>query len=167
MMKKIGVLGAATIYGLGSSDDVELFFNVVFKVLENGAWGTEYPVIMLKLYKRSLNYEDIKKAKIEMDEIQSRLSRLPLDNEFYSALDIDKDKISWNVNANDLASFFGRFFTGFNIAYEMTLKFHDELGEFVPMLLGRAEVPYAIEDSKRPVEEFDRLTDEDLPFWKR
>ncbi|MDW2627288.1 hypothetical protein RYZ83_25550, partial [Klebsiella quasipneumoniae] len=34
-------------------------------------------------------------------------------------------------------------------------------------LLGRTEIPYAIEDSKRPVEEFDRLADDDLPFWNR
>ena len=166
-MNRIGLLGAATIYGLGSPDDVELFFSTVSETLEQGLWGANYPVVMLKLYKKALNFDEIKTAKLEMDEIQSRLSRLPVNNAFYSMFGVDKDKTSWNVHANDLASFFSRFFTGFNIAYEMTVKFHDELGEFVPMLLGRAEIPYAISDSKRPIEEFDRLTDDDLPFWKR
>jgi hypothetical protein len=42
-MKKIGLLGAATIYGLGSSDDVELFFFTVSKTLEQGRWGGGVP----------------------------------------------------------------------------------------------------------------------------
>ncbi|BBV76521.1 Imm70 family immunity protein [Klebsiella electrica] len=167
MIKKIGILGASTIYGLGSPDDVELFFSTVSKTLEQGEWGANYPVVMLKLYKKALNFDEIKTAKLEMDEIQSRLAMLPLDNEFYSIFGVDENKTSWNVHVNDLASFFSGFFTGFNTAYEMTLILYDDFGEFVPMLLGRTEIPYAIEDSKRPVEEFDRLTDNDLPFWKR
>ncbi|TDQ23487.1 immunity protein 70 of polymorphic toxin system [Raoultella sp. BIGb0149] len=166
-MNRIGLLGAATIYGLGSPDDVELFFSTVSESLEQGLWGANYPVVMLKLYKKALNFDEIKTAKLEMDEIQSRLSRLPLDNAFYSMFGVDKDKTAWETQSTDLASFFGGFFKGFNTAYEMTLFLYDDFGEFVPMLLGQAEIPYAIEDSKRPVEEFDCLTDDDLPFWKR
>jgi hypothetical protein len=122
---------------------------------------------MLKLYKKTLNFDEVKKAKIEMDEIQLRLSKLPLDNEYYSMFSVDESKTSWETNSTNLASFFGAFFTGFNIAYEMTLSLYEDFGEFIPMLLGRADIPYAIEDSKRPVEEFERLTDDELPFWKR
>ena len=129
-MNKIGLLGASTIYELGSPDDVELFFNTVSETLEQGSWGANYPVVMLKLYKKALSFDEIKTAKLEMDEIQARLSKLPLNK-------------------------------------RQTLFLYDDFGEFVPMLLGRTEIPYAIEDSKRPVEEFERLADDDLPFWKR
>ncbi|WP_370656655.1 Imm70 family immunity protein, partial [Klebsiella pneumoniae] len=43
-MNKIGLLGASTIYELGSPDDVELFFNTVSETLEQGSWGANYPV---------------------------------------------------------------------------------------------------------------------------
>jgi hypothetical protein len=74
--------------------------------------GANYPVVMLKLYKKALNFDEIKTAKLEMDEIQSRLAMLPLDNEFYSIFGVDENKTSWNVHVNDLASFFSGFFTG-------------------------------------------------------
>ncbi|HDH1318014.1 immunity 70 family protein [Klebsiella quasipneumoniae] len=166
-MNKIGLLGASTIYELGSPDDVELFFNTVSETLEQGSWGSNYPVVMLKLYKKALSFDEIKTAKLEMDKIQARLSKLPLNNEFYSMFGVDKIKTSWETQAADLASFFSTIFKAFNIAYGMTLFLYDDFGEFVPMLLGRTEIPYAIEDSKRPAEEFERLADDDLPFWKR
>lgn len=166
-MNKIGLLGASTIYELGSPNDVELFFNTVSETLEQGSWGSNYPVVMLKLYKKPLSFDEIKTAKLEMDKIQARLSKLPLNNEFYSMFGVDNNKTSWETQAADLASFFSTIFKAFNIAYDMTLFLYDDFGEFVPMLLGRTEIPYAIEDSKRPAEEFERLADDDLPFWKR
>jgi hypothetical protein len=39
MIKKIGILGASTIYGLGSPDDVELFFLQYQKLLSRGSGG--------------------------------------------------------------------------------------------------------------------------------
>ena len=67
-MNKIGLLGASTIYELGSPDDVELFFNTVSETLEQGSWGANYPVVMLKLYKKALSFAAITTAKLEMAE---------------------------------------------------------------------------------------------------
>ncbi|MFG1172583.1 Imm70 family immunity protein [Erwiniaceae bacterium CAU 1747] len=55
-MKIIGILGAAKIHGLGSPSDVELFFLVVSEKLKQGLWGTKYPMVMLRIYKKSLTF---------------------------------------------------------------------------------------------------------------
>lgn len=166
-MKKIGILGTSTIFELGSPEDVDLFFTVVSHILEQGHWGRDYPVIMLKFYKKPLNFDEMKKGKVEIDEIKLKLSQVTLDSAFYSKLNIDMDKTAWIIHATDLGAFFDKFFKGFNTAYSMTLSLNEKYGEYSPMLLGGTSIGHATEDTMRPIEEYNRLSDSDLPFWKR
>ncbi|MCS3430491.1 immunity 70 family protein [Klebsiella sp. BIGb0407] len=166
-MEQIGILGTSTIFGLGTSEDIDLFFTSVSKILEQDRWGSCYPIVMLKLYKKSLNLEEIKKAKIEVDDIQLKFSQTILNSKLSSELDIDMNKTAWNIHTDNLSSFFDRFFKGFNTAYIMTLSLNDKYGVYSPMLLGGTSIKSATEDIMRPIEEYDRLSEGDLPFWKR
>jgi len=166
-MKKIGVLGTSTIFELGTSEDIDLFFTAVSRVLEQDRWGKHYPVVMLKLYKKTLDLDEIKEAKVEIDEIQLKFSQIPLDSTISSKLDIDMNKTSWNIHATDLGDFFDNFFKAFNTAYSMTLSLNNKYGEYSPMLLGGTSIGHATEDTMRPIEEYNKLSDSDLPFWKR
>lgn len=122
---------------------------------------------MLKLYKKPLNIDEIKKAKIEIDDIQLKLSKIILNGTLSSNLDIDMTKTAWNTDAADLGFFFDKFFIAFNTAYRMTLLLNEKYGEYSPMLLGGTSVRHATEDIMRPFSEYDRLSDSDLPFWKK
>ncbi|MFG1172582.1 hypothetical protein AAFN90_03080 [Erwiniaceae bacterium CAU 1747] len=95
-----------------------------------------------------------------MDEIELEFYKLSVQKEFFSEFGVDANTTSWDTKSTVLASFFSSFFKGFNTDYEMTIFLFEDFGEFFPMLLGRAEIPYAIAD-------FDQLTDDDLLFWKR
>ena len=166
-MKKIGILGTSTIFELGYSEDVDLFFTAISEILEQGHWGREYPVVMLKLYKKTLDLDEIKKAKIEIDKIQLKFSQITLNDTHYFMTKLEKDKTSWNIQAYDFSGFFNSFFNGFNTAYSMTISLNEKYGEYSPMLLGGTSIKYATEDIMMPVEEYDTLSEKDLPFWKR
>ena len=61
-------------YQIGRSDFLYSFFSTVAYNLENGNWGSRFPVIMKELYKGKLERENVNKAIEELNKAQELLN---------------------------------------------------------------------------------------------
>lgn len=166
-MKKNGILGATTVFELGTAEDIDLFFDAVWVILEKGGRGSRFPVVMNRFYKYALRIDEIKQAKQEMDIIKSEMAKISVKKWSQFSNGINLDDTSWNKKSSNLAELFESVFRGFDTAYNMTIFLIEKYDDFVPMKIGRCDIPYTLEDSMRPPEEYDKLGEDDLPFWKR
>jgi 2,3-bisphosphoglycerate-dependent phosphoglycerate mutase len=61
-------------YQIGDSDFVHAFFSTVCGNLEDGRWGSRFPIIMNELYHGRLEWEKVSQARNELKQIQNELS---------------------------------------------------------------------------------------------
>lgn len=87
-------------FPIGTGDFVHAFFSTVCKNLENGSWGSRFPLIMKQLYRGKLKYKAVPKAKDELLLIQSGLKEYA---PRYVVWDIDDpEKLPpWGNNISD------------------------------------------------------------------
>ena len=96
-------------YPVGSGDFLYAFFSTVCVRLENGEWGSHYPVLMNELYAGHLKWQDACKAKRELEDIQRRLKAFSPAEVVWNAEDLTKlppwgENISKDIS--DLSNYF-------------------------------------------------------------
>lgn len=64
-------------YPVGSGDFLHAFFSTICLRLEKGKWGGRFPCLMNQLYQGQLRWQDIKKARKELEEVQRELKQFP------------------------------------------------------------------------------------------
>lgn len=84
-------------YQIGSGDFLHWFFSTVAVNLENGSWGSRFPLIMNKLYQGSLDSENVGKALIELNTIEEELGKISPDKVVWDIDDIKKQP-PWGNN---------------------------------------------------------------------
>jgi 2,3-bisphosphoglycerate-dependent phosphoglycerate mutase len=62
---------------LGSGSFVHAFFSTIAVRLEDGRWGSRYPVLMGQLYAGEVGPEHLAALDAELDEVVPRLDELP------------------------------------------------------------------------------------------
>lgn len=65
-------------FSIGEDDFLHSFFSTICMNLENGKWGSEYPLIMRNLYSGKLSYSELEQAKKELNQISERLKKYRL-----------------------------------------------------------------------------------------
>ena len=96
-------------YQVGSGEFLHAFFSTIAYHLENGKWGSRYPVLMRKLYQGELKSKDINLAIKELEEIRSLLQCIPPEKVVWDIEDLSKqppwgDNISEEIT--DLSNYF-------------------------------------------------------------
>ena len=66
-------------YEVGTSDFLNAFFSTVVVRLEGGQWGSEYPLLMNKLYMGEVDAADALKLQAELTEVRKRLEQFTPD----------------------------------------------------------------------------------------
>ena len=77
-------------YQIGRSDFLYSFFSTVAYNLENGNWGSRFPVIMKKLYKGKLERENVDKAIEELNIIEKELQNYKPDKVIWDIKDLSR-----------------------------------------------------------------------------
>lgn len=96
-------------YEVGSGDFLHSFFSTVAVNLENGKWGSRFPVIMNELYQGKISSRKVEKAIKEVETIKSELKNYPpskvvWDIEYLSKLPPWGDDIDEEIT--DLSNYF-------------------------------------------------------------
>ena len=73
-------------YPLGDEDFVHSFFSTISYHLENGEWGTKYPILFDKLYQGKLSWKNAEKVIEELKDIQVKLKAFA------------PDKVIWDID---------------------------------------------------------------------
>jgi 2,3-bisphosphoglycerate-dependent phosphoglycerate mutase len=64
-------------FEIGSSDLLRSFFDSIDVHLTKGIFGRKYPVVLGRFQEGNLAYEELDKAKEELEHIQKRLHKIP------------------------------------------------------------------------------------------
>ena len=88
------------LYDIGTSSFLHSFFSTVAYRIENGKWGSKFPIIMNELYQGRLSYENAPIAKKELKKIKKRLSKFSPDKVVWDIEDLSKQP-PWGNNISD------------------------------------------------------------------
>ena len=77
-------------YEVGSGDFLHSFFSTVAVNLENGKWGSRFPVIMNELYQGKISSRKVEKAIKEVETIKSELKNYPPSKVVWDIEDLSK-----------------------------------------------------------------------------
>ena len=96
-------------YQVGTGDFFHAFFSTVAYNLENGVWGSCFPIIMNKLYQGKIENKDIDQALEELKSIKKELSQLDPDKVVWDIDDLTKQP-PWGENISEDISSLSNYF---------------------------------------------------------
>lgn len=120
-------------YQIGSGDFLHSFFSTVAYRLEEGSWGSVYPVIMNELYQGELPADKIPDAMNELKLIKEGLKRFTPDQIVWDIEDLNKQPPWGNRISQDITDLANYFVTSdgedFLSVFERALQMAMEEGE--------------------------------------
>ena len=84
-------------YPIGTEDFVHSFFSTICYNLENQNWGSKFPYLMNNLYQGELSYNDVEKAKKELDIVFKKFETCSPDKVIWDIEDLNKQP-PWGQN---------------------------------------------------------------------
>ncbi|MDE1497413.1 hypothetical protein KKJ25_21600 [Xenorhabdus bovienii] len=163
-MKIVGFSGGRRISDLGTVDDVALFFACVKQFVEGKYPDQDWHLLTDRLYKRYLRSEELHPAREKMVQVKQVFTELP------SSL-IDWNNISDESRLNPelpiLSDVFDDYFSTFLTCAASAEFMHENVQPYPSGYLKVmiTEIPYYAGEQKRPLEQYDALGADDLPFW--
>lgn len=136
-MKYVGFMGGSSLVELGSSLDMIDFFVFFNKKMERRGDIT----LSEQLYRKYIRLEQLELLDVIVKEMKMTLSS-------------SEDK-------------YLKYLSGIEICIASAEMLYESWEIYQPLKIGVTDVPYYIEDKNRPLEQYDALTPDDLPFWLR
>jgi len=105
----VGLKLDSVIDEIGAQDFFHSFFSTIHHHLENGDWGSDYPVMMTQLYQGKLSPENASAALNELNTISNKLSKIPPEKVVWDIDDLSAMP-PWGANISseitDLSNYF-------------------------------------------------------------
>ncbi|MGT2549027.1 hypothetical protein ACQCTT_00645 [Acinetobacter geminorum] len=139
---EVGFWGGGSMYVSGVPNDVQKFFEALTKLSLKFPNDFEWPLVLNRLYKKYVRYEDINNTKEIMDFCKAKLTE-PSENE------------DTNV--------FLKYFRQFDSAVESAIYFYEYFNDYVPVRIAVVDLPWQMVEARRPLREYDQLEGE--PYW--
>ncbi|WP_428945496.1 hypothetical protein ACQK5W_05410 [Pantoea sp. FN060301] len=136
-MKNVGFMGGSSLVELGSASEMIDFLSFFSKRSEKYE-GNE---ISERLYNKYIKLEQLEKLDSIVKDIKLALSP-------------DEDK-------------YLNYLSGIEKCIESAKVFYNSWGIYQPLKVAVTDAPYYIEDKNRPLEKYDALGPNELPFWLR
>ena len=96
-------------YQVGNGEFLNSFFSTIAYNLENGKWGSKFPIIMNELYQGEIKCDNLDLAIKELNEITISLQKLPPQKVIWDIEDLSKQP-PWGNNISeeitDLSNYF-------------------------------------------------------------
>lgn len=164
-MRKIGFLGGHTVYELGPASDVVFFFHCLKTFVVGRFPAEDWGVLTDRLYRRYLRLNELEHAASLMLKAQEELSR---ETKFFVMFDeyIKHYSESWlNSDKDSLDGVFSRYFELFFLAKQSAISFFSEFKIYQPVRLVVSEMPMLMLEKRRPLDDYENLDINSLPFW--
>jgi hypothetical protein len=110
-------------YQIGSGDFLHSFFSTIAYNLEDGKWGSKFPVFMNELYGGVLKNDHILIAKKELQMISGELKKCSVDKAIWDIDDLSKP-MPWGNNISSEITDLSNYFVNSDGADLITLIFH-------------------------------------------
>jgi hypothetical protein len=113
----VGIKHRYVITEIGTADFLHAVFSTISGNLEPNGWGTQFPVLMKKLYFEELTQSDARPALMELGTIIEGLSKLSIDSIVWDAADhskrpspVDKERCGATILSDYFITTTGREF---------------------------------------------------------
>jgi hypothetical protein len=120
-------------FQIGTGDFLHSFFSTIALRLENGSWGSKYPVIMNELYQGELSANKTELAISELKQIKEGLKRFSSEQVVWDIEDLSKQPPWGNKISPDITELSNYFVTSdgedFISVFERALKTAAEEGD--------------------------------------
>lgn len=170
MSEKFGYIGGGHLYGLGSRAYVRSFFQAIDRYVFNESLycKLDWSLITDRLYRRTISDDMLDVAIGTMARMLQLMQYTPLSAVNWNSLGLcspdERPKIRANANLRD---FYLPFETGL-VECGSGAKFAAlEGAQYEPLRIGLASPAGLFVDGMRPVENYETLGPNDLPFWLR
>ncbi|WP_426575545.1 hypothetical protein ACP179_01475 (plasmid) [Xenorhabdus stockiae] len=137
-MKHIGFMGGSFLIKLNSPSEMVDFMDILHK----SAINSEEKEVIDRLYKKYVKIEQLDIILLVVNRAKNQLSP-------------------------EMQEIFSQYFDGVETCIESAKLVYDRRKIFLPLRIGITDIPDYIYDKDRPLEEYDALGAEDLPFWLR
>lgn len=167
-MRKIGFDGGHTVYELGPVSDVILFFACLNAFVVTKDLDQDWSLLSDRLYKRYLRQDELEESFVLMEKAKSIFFTLPSSLvEWDENMQADRDRTWLDSRKDTLGDVFSRYFDLFSKAKNSAVSFFSEFGIYQPLRVLVSDMPALMVEKKRPLNEYDTLELNDLPFWLR
>ncbi|MBR7956541.1 hypothetical protein KDW78_21945 [Burkholderia cenocepacia] len=164
-MRHIGFDGGHSIYELGPSSDVILFFECLKTYVQQVHPDQDWSLLTDRLYRRYLRREELDKAAALMEQVRQIFTQHPAAEavEWDALLSSDSGRSWLNPNQPTLADVFSKYFESFEKACRSAKSFVDAFNIYQPVRVVISDLPGFARDKNKPLAEYDAL--EGAPFW--
>lgn len=162
-MKNIGFCGGSSVFELGPSADVHLFFECL-DVLVARQWpDQDWSLLTDRLYRRYLRQEQLDSASMLMNQAKKFFSTLPSSSVNWEDLPVHAEGTRLNPELGNLADIFSKYFEGFDHCVGSAKAFFNSWGIYQAVRTVISDVPELLHDKERPLDQYDALQGD--PFW--
>ncbi|BEH99974.1 hypothetical protein AAGU66_13385 [Edwardsiella ictaluri] len=127
-MRHVGFIGGSSMVELGTPDEMADFFEFFFKSIKDD----KNHAILDRLYKKYVRLEELQ----EINRITQGF----------------KDSLS-----TDIKDKYSKYIAGIETCIESAKLFHESWGIYQPLRVGITDVPFYIDDKRRPLAQYDAL----------
>jgi hypothetical protein len=166
-MRKIGFDGGHSIYELGTSSDVQLFFDCLDAYTEEANHAQDWSLLTDRLYRRYLRREELEPALALMVKVREIFAQLPAKTavDWKPHMLGDPEKSWLNPDQPTLADVFSEYFEKFERACGSAESFVKAFNIYQPVRVVISDLAGFARDKNKPLAEYDALEGE--PFWLR
>ena len=164
-MRTVGFEGGNSVYELGSTSDVVLFFECIEASVAQAHTERNWALLTDRLYRRYLRQEELGSATELMSEVNNIFAKLPNSFIEWKHMPNTGNETRLNKDLPTLADIFAKYFENFNKACGSAVSFMDCFKIYQPVRIVISDIPWLALESQRKLDEYEAL--EGKPFWLR
>lgn len=162
---KIGFVGGGIICNLGTTSDLQLFFDCIEFYVAPKYPTQDWSVLTDRFYRRYLRLDELDNAVTLMKQVEKEFKQL--DN---NAIDTDEIKSSeiksdLDLTKKNLFDIFSKYFKSFYSCVESAKMEYKTFELYRPIMISITTIPYLMNYKQIPLYIFDELKPDEKPIW--
>lgn len=165
---KIGFVGGGIICNLGTTSDLQLFFDCIEFYVAPKYPTQDWSVLTDRFYRRYLRLDELDNAVTLMKQVEKEFKQL--DNNAIDTDEIKSSKIKSDsdLTKNNLFDTFSKYFKSFYQCIEFVNYYDNKYGKdykYQPIMVSITTIPYLMNYEQIPLSIFDELKPDEKPIW--
>lgn len=163
-MKLVGFQGGSSVFELGVTTDMYCFFSLI---KERIGLDEREKFLVDRLFRKYLRFDGLDNATALILKIKISLSEVPCDTAVLKKFGWSKEESLLKIECENFAEMFERYFESYEHCVKSAKYLYDDWGLYRPVKVSCSEEPFFTLENLRPLEDYDNLALDSLPFWMR
>lgn len=164
--KIVGYRGGSSFFQLCYKEDMEAFFKIINDYVITNYPEENFSLITKDLYRKYIKLKDLEKSLDLMKKIQLEFKKINTKKINWNKIGINCSSTKLDLNKNNLLEVFDSFFKSFEHCAESARLSYEAFKFYEPVTITLSDIISSVIFKEISLEEYDKLTDQDLPFWQ-